>query len=143
MTEHPDLERACELEKATAAESRRIDQESQHIPTAADMLVMDPRRAVLNQAEMADSKDPVFTMTAALPWVAQDKLSTNRRTSTMTRAIVAAILTLCAAPAFAQGNSPYNDSGSQAGGPRGGIAREMGVSGGTPSRHQRPAFSGR
>ena len=35
----------------------------------------------------------------------------------------AAALTLVAGSAFAQGGSPYNMSGSQAGGPRGGMER--------------------
>ncbi len=38
----------------------------------------------------------------------------------------AAALTLIAGSAFAQGGSPYNNSGSQAGGPRGGMERRMG-----------------
>ncbi|MEL6059652.1 MULTISPECIES: hypothetical protein [unclassified Methylobacterium] len=37
--------------------------------------------------------------------------------------LAAASLTLLAGSAYAQGNSPYNNSGSQAGGPRGGIER--------------------
>ena len=37
--------------------------------------------------------------------------------------IAAASLTLLAGSAYAQGNSPYNSSGSQAGGPRGGMER--------------------
>ena len=39
-------------------------------------------------------------------------------------ALAAALLTVAAAPAFAQGGSPYNRSGSQAGGPLGGIEPE-------------------
>ncbi|WP_336487568.1 hypothetical protein [Methylobacterium nigriterrae] len=42
-------------------------------------------------------------------------------------------LALLAGPALAQGNSPYNQSGSQAGGPLAGQEREMGARGGTPS----------
>ena len=37
--------------------------------------------------------------------------------------LAAASLTLLAGSAYAQGNSPYNASGSQAGGPRGGMER--------------------
>ncbi len=48
-------------------------------------------------------------------------------------ALAAALLTVAAAPAFAQGGSPYNRSGSQAGGPLGGIERAYGAPGGTPS----------
>lgn len=40
---------------------------------------------------------------------------------------------LLTGPAFAQGNSPYNRSGSQAGGPLGGQERGLGASGGTPA----------
>ncbi|WP_336489369.1 hypothetical protein [Methylobacterium nigriterrae] len=46
--------------------------------------------------------------------------------------VVAASLALLSGAAFAQGNTPYNSAGSQAGGPRGGIEREMGARGGTP-----------
>lgn len=55
--------------------------------------------------------------------------------------LVAASLTLFSAVAFAQGNSPYNTSGAQAGGPRGGQERMMGATGGRPemaSRGGRP-----
>lgn len=48
-------------------------------------------------------------------------------------ALAAALLTVAAAPAFAQGGSPYNRSGSQAGGPLGGIERAYGVPDGVPS----------
>jgi hypothetical protein len=54
-------------------------------------------------------------------------------------AVAALSLALCAAPALlaapalAQGNSPYNTSGPQAGGPLAGQEREMGARGGTPS----------
>jgi len=43
--------------------------------------------------------------------------------------LAAASLTLLAGSAYAQGNAPYNNSGSQAGGPRGGMERagEMGA----------------
>jgi hypothetical protein len=37
--------------------------------------------------------------------------------------LAAASLTLLAGSAYAQGNSPYNSAGSQAGGPRGGMER--------------------
>ncbi|MCJ2124631.1 hypothetical protein [Methylobacterium sp. J-077] len=37
--------------------------------------------------------------------------------------LAAASLTLLAGSAYAQGNAPYNNSGSQAGGPRGGMER--------------------
>jgi hypothetical protein len=40
---------------------------------------------------------------------------------------------LLAGPALAQGNSPYNRSGPQAGGPLAGQEREMGAPGGTPA----------
>ena len=46
--------------------------------------------------------------------------------------LAAASLTLLAGSAYAQGNSPYNASGAQAGGPRGGMERAMGAPGGTP-----------
>ncbi|WP_080579857.1 hypothetical protein [Methylorubrum extorquens] len=42
--------------------------------------------------------------------------------------ILAAGLTLLAVPALAQGGSPYNDSGQQAGGAAGGMGRRMGSS---------------
>ncbi|WP_091928358.1 hypothetical protein [Methylobacterium sp. yr668] len=42
-------------------------------------------------------------------------------------------LALLAGPVLAQGNSPYNRSGPQAGGPLAGQEREMGASGGTPA----------
>ena len=45
--------------------------------------------------------------------------------------LIAASLTLLSATAFAQGNSPYNRSGPQAGGPRAGMERAMGAPGGT------------
>ncbi len=48
-------------------------------------------------------------------------------------ALAAALLTVAAAPAFAQGGSPYNRSGSQAGGPLGGIERAYGAPGGAPA----------
>ena len=44
----------------------------------------------------------------------------------LTSCLVAAVLTAAAVPAFAQGGSPYNRSGSQAGGPLGGMERRMG-----------------
>ncbi len=50
-----------------------------------------------------------------------------------TRFALAAALLTVAAPAFAQGGSPYNRSGSQAGGPLGGIERAYGAPGGVPS----------
>ncbi len=50
-----------------------------------------------------------------------------------TRLALAAALLTVAAPAFAQGGSPYNRSGSQAGGPLGGIERAYGAPGGVPS----------
>ncbi|KST59534.1 hypothetical protein AO398_17640 [Methylobacterium sp. GXS13] len=37
--------------------------------------------------------------------------------------LAAASLTLLAGSAYAQGNAPYNNSGAQAGGPRGGMER--------------------
>lgn len=37
--------------------------------------------------------------------------------------LIGAATILLAVPAFAQGNTPYNSAGSQAGGPRGGMAR--------------------
>lgn len=45
----------------------------------------------------------------------------------------ALILALLAGPVLAQGNSPYNRSGPQAGGPLAGQEREMGAPGGTPA----------
>jgi hypothetical protein len=42
--------------------------------------------------------------------------------------LIAASLAFLSAPALAQGGSPYNDSGSQAGGPAGGMGRRMGSS---------------
>lgn len=42
-------------------------------------------------------------------------------------------LAMLAGPVLAQGNSPYNRSGPQAGGPLAGQEREMGASGGTPA----------
>ncbi|MGU3539139.1 hypothetical protein [Methylobacterium sp. A54F] len=53
--------------------------------------------------------------------------------------ILAAAFALVSGAALAQGNSPYNSSGPQAGGPRGGMAREMGASGGTPTMGGAPA----
>lgn len=47
--------------------------------------------------------------------------------------VIASWLTLISATAFAQGGSPYNSSGSQAGGPLAGQERRMGGGGGTPS----------
>ncbi|ACA20475.1 hypothetical protein M446_6207 [Methylobacterium sp. 4-46] len=41
--------------------------------------------------------------------------------------LAAGALLVAAAPAFAQGGSPYNASGSQAGGPRAGIERRYGL----------------
>lgn len=46
---------------------------------------------------------------------------------------VSLALALLAGPALAQGNSPYNRSGPQAGGPLAGQEREMGAPGGTPA----------
>ena len=46
--------------------------------------------------------------------------------------VLAAALALLSAPALAQGGSPYNSSGSQAGGPLAGQERAMGARGGTP-----------
>ncbi|TGD99398.1 hypothetical protein [Methylobacterium nonmethylotrophicum] len=48
-------------------------------------------------------------------------------------ALAAALLTVAAAPAFAQGGSPYNRSGSQAGGPLAGAERAYGAPGGVPA----------
>lgn len=42
--------------------------------------------------------------------------------------MAAAALTLLVGSAYAQGGSPYNSSGSQAGGPRGGLERAAGPS---------------
>jgi hypothetical protein len=42
-------------------------------------------------------------------------------------------IAVLAGPALAQGNSPYNRSGSQAGGPLAGQERRMGDPGGTPA----------
>ena len=56
----------------------------------------------------------------------------------LTSCLVAAVLTAAAVPAFAQGNSPYNNSGSQAGGPLGGVQREMGAPGGAPAMGAAP-----
>ncbi|MGX7707930.1 hypothetical protein [Methylobacterium sp. Gmos1] len=56
----------------------------------------------------------------------------------ITSALVAAVLTVAAVPAFAQGGSPYNNSGSQAGGPLGGVQREMGAPGGAPAMGAAP-----
>lgn len=48
--------------------------------------------------------------------------------------LFAATLALLTAPAFAQGGSPYNASGSQAGGPLAGQERRMGTTpGGAPA----------
>lgn len=47
--------------------------------------------------------------------------------------LLAASFALLSAPAFAQGGSPYNSSGSQSGGPLAGQERAMGGRGGTPS----------
>ncbi|RVU20213.1 hypothetical protein [Methylobacterium oryzihabitans] len=44
----------------------------------------------------------------------------------LSAALLATAVTVLAAPAFAQGGSPYNRSGSQAGGPLGGMERRMG-----------------
>jgi hypothetical protein len=55
--------------------------------------------------------------------------------------IIASGLILLSIPAFAQGGSPYNSSGSQAGGPRAGEERRMGTGGGSPSMD--PAMSDR
>ncbi|ACL61833.1 hypothetical protein [Methylobacterium nodulans] len=41
--------------------------------------------------------------------------------------LAAGALILAAAPAFAQGGSPYNASGAQAGGPRAGLERRYGA----------------
>ncbi|GJD53494.1 hypothetical protein OPKNFCMD_6270 [Methylobacterium crusticola] len=50
-----------------------------------------------------------------------------------TRIVLAAAVALMAAtPAFAQGGSPYNRSGSQAGGPLAGAERAAGYPGGGP-----------
>ena len=58
-----------------------------------------------------------------------------------------AALALTATGALAQGGSPYNSSGSQAGGPLAGQERRMGASGGTPSaepmRSERPMMKKR
>jgi hypothetical protein len=51
----------------------------------------------------------------------------------MKYAVAALSLALLATPALAQGNSPYNSSGAQAGGPLAGQEREMGARGGTPA----------
>ncbi|GJE02413.1 hypothetical protein [Methylobacterium isbiliense] len=51
---------------------------------------------------------------------------------------LAAVLAAAAAPAFAQGGSPYNNSGAQAGGPLAGEERAMGARGGTPSTRTAP-----
>ncbi|KAB1074314.1 hypothetical protein [Methylobacterium planeticum] len=51
----------------------------------------------------------------------------------MKYAVAALALAFLATPALAQGNAPYNSSGSQAGGPLAGQEREMGARGGTPS----------
>ncbi|KMO29007.1 hypothetical protein VQ03_29645 [Methylobacterium tarhaniae] len=48
-------------------------------------------------------------------------------------ALAAALLTVATAPAFAQGGSPYNRSGSQAGGPLAGMERAYGAPGGLPA----------
>ncbi|WCS28715.1 hypothetical protein LOK46_30460 (plasmid) [Methylobacterium sp. NMS14P] len=48
----------------------------------------------------------------------------------LSTALMCALLT---APVLAQGNSPYNRSGSQAGGPLGGQERRLGAPGGTPA----------
>jgi hypothetical protein len=51
----------------------------------------------------------------------------------------ALVLALLAGPVVAQGNSPYNRSGPQAGGPLAGQERELGASGGTPAVDPAPA----
>jgi hypothetical protein len=53
--------------------------------------------------------------------------------------LFAATLALLSAPAFAQGGSPYNSSGSQAGGPLAGQERRMGAPGGRPAMAPRSA----
>lgn len=53
--------------------------------------------------------------------------------------MIAAGLILIAVPAFAQGGSPYNSSGSQAGGPRAGQERRMGGGSGGPAMDPAPA----
>ncbi|AWN37073.1 hypothetical protein [Methylobacterium radiodurans] len=52
---------------------------------------------------------------------------------TKTTLLLAASLSLLAGSALAQGGSPYNASGSQAGGPLGGMERRSGAPGGTPA----------
>ena len=47
--------------------------------------------------------------------------------------LAALALGLCSTAALAQGNSPYNSSGQQAGGPLAGQERAMGAGGGTPA----------
>ncbi|MGY2048976.1 hypothetical protein [Methylobacterium sp. JK268] len=51
---------------------------------------------------------------------------------------LAAVLAAAAVPALAQGGSPYNNSGSQAGGPLAGRERAMGAPGGTPAVRMAP-----
>ncbi|GJD47335.1 hypothetical protein OPKNFCMD_0041 [Methylobacterium crusticola] len=52
--------------------------------------------------------------------------------------ILAAVLAAASVPAFAQGGSPYNNSGSQAGGPLAGQQREMGAPGAAPAARMAP-----
>ncbi|ACL60696.1 hypothetical protein [Methylobacterium nodulans] len=46
---------------------------------------------------------------------------------------LAAVFAAVSIPAFAQGGSPYNASGSQAGGPLAGRERAVGAPGGSPA----------
>ena len=56
----------------------------------------------------------------------------------MKKLLLVAALTLMALPAFAQGNSPYNATGTSAGGPLAGRERRMGAPGGEPATFSNP-----
>ncbi len=59
---------------------------------------------------------------------------------TKTTLLLAASLTLLAGSALARGGSPYNSSGSQAGGPLGGMERRSGAPGGAPAMAPGPSI---
>ncbi|MEH3144792.1 MAG: hypothetical protein PGN34_05485 [Methylobacterium frigidaeris] len=51
----------------------------------------------------------------------------------LSAALLATAVTVLSVPAFAQGGAPYNRSGSQAGGPLGGMERRMGAPASDPA----------
>ncbi|ACA19690.1 hypothetical protein M446_5372 [Methylobacterium sp. 4-46] len=59
-------------------------------------------------------------------------------TTLKTLALAAVLAAATAVPALAQGGSPYNNSGQQAGGPLAGRERSMGAPGGTPAMRMAP-----